>query len=61
MNAQSRTELQEVTVATANEAAEEYVFQWQSSFGTIIIEVRGGDIYVNGSKVERAGVSQSEN
>jgi hypothetical protein len=54
MNAPSRTELQKVMGATANGSQDEYVVQWQSAFGTIVIEVRGEDIYVNGDKVEHA-------
>jgi len=29
---------------------------WHSAFGLIVIEVRGGSVYVNGDKVEPAAV-----
>jgi hypothetical protein len=30
---------------------EDYVVHWQSAFGVIVIEVRGGETFVNGEKV----------
>jgi hypothetical protein len=31
---------------------------WESRFGTMLIEVRGGQIFVNGSRVELADAHQ---
>ena len=37
------------TVGAADRAAEQWV--WHSRFGTIVIEVRGKDVFVNGDRV----------
>lgn len=42
----------------ATEGVQRYV--WDSRFGSMLIEVIGDDIYVNGGKVERQPVSSAE-
>lgn len=52
-DASPQTELQ-----LAAEGVLRYV--WEGRFGTMLIEVREGRIYVNGSLVESAGAATSE-
>lgn len=43
----------QVDLQLATEGVQRYV--WESRFGTMLIEVREGRVYVNGSLVEPAG------
>jgi hypothetical protein len=56
MDAPSHQELESLRQAGAEPG--DYVVQWQSAFGLIVIEVRGGETFVNGDKVLRAGPEQ---
>jgi hypothetical protein len=47
-----RTTRGTVRTATADPQPGDFVVHWQSSFGVIVIEVRGGHVYVNGDLVE---------
>jgi hypothetical protein len=49
MDAPSHQELQSLRHAAG--VQEDYVVHWQSAFGLIVIEVRGGETFVNGEKV----------
>jgi hypothetical protein len=53
MDSPSEAELHQLHEA-AGEAPGELLVQWQSAFGLIVIEVRGGHVYVNGELVELA-------
>lgn len=44
---------QQVELQLATEGVLRYV--WEGRFGTMLIEVRGGRVYVNGGLVEPAG------
>lgn len=58
MSAPSTAELHRVLQAAELEAAwtsDDYVVHWHSSFGVIIIEVRAGQVFVNGEVVLPAG------
>jgi hypothetical protein len=49
MDAPSHQELQ--SLRQAGGVQEDYVVHWRSAFGLIVIEVRGGETFVNGDKV----------
>lgn len=51
MEAPSAAELK-LLAASADRQAGEVVVHWQSPFGLIVIEVRSGQVYVNGDLVE---------
>ena len=51
MEAPSAAELK-LLAASADGQAGEVVMHWQSAFGLIVIEVRSGQVYVNGDLVE---------
>jgi hypothetical protein len=42
----------QLDLALAAEGVQRYV--WESRFGTMLIEVRNGQVYVNGSRVQAA-------
>ncbi|MBE7940101.1 MULTISPECIES: hypothetical protein [Ramlibacter] len=54
MEAPSHAELAQVQAVSGSTAGDVLV-HWQSSFGLITIEVRQGQVYVNGSLVQLAG------
>lgn len=56
MEAPSKIELQEVRSASLGAEVGDVVVRWQSSFGLITIEVRQGQVYVNGALVEPAAL-----
>lgn len=54
MEAPSKAELNQVLSASGAGQSGDVVVRWQSTFGLIVVEVRGGQVYVNGDLVERA-------
>lgn len=56
MEAPSHAELTQVKAASGS-AAGDVVVHWQSSFGLITVEVRQGQVYVNGALVQPAGAA----
>lgn len=54
MEAPSEVELRQVRSASLAPVVGDVVVHWQSRFGLITIEVRGGQTYVNGDLVEPA-------
>lgn len=58
MDAPSHQELQSLKVATCEQG--DCVVYWQSAFGLIVIEVRGGETFVNGDKVMPAAAENRE-
>lgn len=48
MDAPAHQELESLRHAAG---VQNYVVHWQSAFGLIVIEVRGGETFVNGQKV----------
>lgn len=53
MDAPSQVELTQIRAASASVGTNsgEMTVHWQSAFGLIVIEVRGGDVFVNGQRV----------
>lgn len=51
MEAPSEVELKLLTASEAGQPAD-FVVHWQTAFGLIVIEVQGGQVYVNGDLVE---------
>jgi hypothetical protein len=54
MNAPSQVELTQVSGAGTKQRPEDYVVHWHSSFGLVVIEVRQGQVFVNGDLVRPA-------
>lgn len=50
MDAPSQAELDSIQ-AVAQRSGADQVIHWQSAFGLIVIEVRGGEVFVNGQRV----------
>lgn len=57
MDAPSAVELDEVRAAgaVAPPGSGDVVVRWQSAYGVVLIEVRHGEVFVNGERVEPAG------
>lgn len=51
MEAPSKAEMHEVLSASVGGQPGDVAVRWQSTFGLIVIEVRGGQVYVNGDLV----------
>ena len=61
MDAPSQQELDALAVAQRQTYAEaDLVVHWQSAFGFIIIETRGGQVFVNGERVRPANFATEE-
>ena len=52
MKAPSKPELHQVMSAKAGSPIRDVVVHWQSAYGLIVVEVRGGQTFVNGDLVE---------
>ncbi|MCG2593000.1 hypothetical protein LZ009_09425 [Ramlibacter sp. XY19] len=54
MDVPSQVELNRIRAASARAGANsgDVTVHWQSTFGLIVIEVRGGEVFVNGERVE---------
>jgi hypothetical protein len=54
MDAPTQVELNGMRAASAqaSSSAADVVVHWQSAFGLIVIEVRRGEMFVNGERVE---------
>ena len=59
MEAPSEIELQQVRAATAARPPGDVVVHWHAAFGLIVLEVRSGQVYVNGDLVEPASAQGS--
>jgi hypothetical protein len=57
MEAPSDAELAQVKAASGS-AAGDVIVHWQSGFGLITIEVRQGQVYVDGALVQPFGASE---
>lgn len=55
MDAPSQEELDPLNRAAEQPSDADMVVHWQSVFGLVVIETRGGRVYVNGQIVEPAG------
>lgn len=54
MDAPSQVELDSLQAAGRAPAQADSVVHWQSAFGLITIETRGGQVFVNGERVQPA-------
>ena len=60
MDAPSPEELNSLRRAAGQTGGADTAVHWQSAFGLILIETRGGQVFVNGQFVQPADNSQAE-
>jgi len=60
MDAPSQAELDSLRAASERMGVADSVVHWHSAFGLVVIEVRSGQVFVNGDLVEPAGGKQEQ-